>query len=80
MSGVYVSHVTPKTSYSDGVYGINVTVCTVVSPRLGSVLLHINYTLSSPEIGLYEDVRCEQSCTVLTTCLIVYFYRSRKIC
>ena len=55
-SGVYVTQITPKTFFSGGLYGVNVTICTVVGAKLGSVILSINYTLSAPKIGLYEDV------------------------
>ncbi|XP_064391180.1 beta-mannosidase-like isoform X2 [Halichondria panicea] len=54
-SGVYVTRITPKTFFSDGLYGVNVTICTMVGAKLGSAILSINYTLETPKIGLYED-------------------------
>ena len=54
--GVFVTSITPKGYFINGLYGVNVTICTMVESKVGSVLLSINYTLSAPEIGLYEDV------------------------
>ena len=64
-SGVYVTRITPKTFFSDGLYGVNVTICTMVGAKLGSAILSINYTLKTPKIGLYEDVSFVLSDTIL---------------
>ena len=54
--GVYVTHITPKTYYDGGLYGINVTVCLVVASSNEDVILSLNYSLVEPDIGNYQDV------------------------
>lgn len=61
-SGVYVTHITPKAYYSDGFYGLSVTVCVVVGEQVQeTVVLSINYRLATPDIGVHEDVSRELS-------------------